>query len=159
MNDNTLGALRETVAISHRLLYLTGLGTTRGHTSARIPDTDTFIIKPWPHIQMHRVRAEDLIVMDLDGNIVGAGDRKITKVRRVADTRRDIPHASGRRLHHPHPPEVGDDDGPGGRDHPAAPRPRARDRRRPRAGNVRRGQGADTQRGAGQGSLRADAGR
>ncbi len=80
MTDDALAALRETVAISHRLLYLTGLGTTRGHTSARIPGTDTFFIKPWPHIQMHRVRAEDLIVMDLDGNIVGAGDRQITKV-------------------------------------------------------------------------------
>ena len=60
-------------AISLRLLYLTGLGTTRGHTSVRIPGTDTFFIKPWPHIQMHRARAEDLIVMDLEGNIVGAG--------------------------------------------------------------------------------------
>ena len=67
-------------AISLRLLYLTGLGTTRGHTSVRIPGTDTFFIKPWPHIQMHRARAEDLIVMDLEGNIVGAGERKITKV-------------------------------------------------------------------------------
>lgn len=80
MDEKALADLRETVAISHRLLYLTGLGTTRGHTSARIPDTDTFFIKPWPHIQMHRVRAEDLIVMDLEGNIVGAGDRQITKV-------------------------------------------------------------------------------
>jgi L-ribulose-5-phosphate 4-epimerase len=62
--------LRETVAISHRLLYHTGLGTTRGHTSARIPGTDTFVIKPWPHIQMHRTNAKDLIVMDLDGNII-----------------------------------------------------------------------------------------
>ncbi len=80
MTNDALAALRETVAVSHRLLYLTGLGTTRGHTSARIPGTDAFFIKPWPHIQMHRVRAEDLIVMDFDGNIEGAGDRKITKV-------------------------------------------------------------------------------
>ncbi len=71
--------LRETVAVSHRLLYYTGLGTTRGHTSARIPGTDTFIIKPWPHIQMHRTDAKDLIVMDLDGNIVN-NDGSITKV-------------------------------------------------------------------------------
>ncbi len=71
--------LKETVAISHRLLYYTGLGTTRGHSSARIPGTDTFIIKPWPHIQMHRTAAESLIVMDLDGNIVD-NDGTITKV-------------------------------------------------------------------------------
>lgn len=80
IEHNELDRLRETVAVSHRLLYLTGLGTTRGHTSARIPGTDTFIIKPWPHIQMHRVTADQLIVMDLEGNIVGAGERKITKV-------------------------------------------------------------------------------
>ena len=80
LSEKRLADLRETVAASHRLLYLTGLGTTRGHTSARIPGTDTFLIKPWPHIQMHRVRADDLIVMDLDGNIEGAGERKITKV-------------------------------------------------------------------------------
>ncbi len=80
MDEQALAALRETTAISHRLLYRTGLGTTRGHTSARIPGTDSFIIKPWPHIQMHRVRADDLIVMDFDGNIAGAEGRSVTKV-------------------------------------------------------------------------------
>lgn len=80
LSEGALAELRETVAVSHRLLYLTGLGTTRGHTSARVPGTDTFIIKPWPHIQMHRVTADQLITMGLDGNIVGAGERKITKV-------------------------------------------------------------------------------
>ena len=71
--------LSETVALSTRLLYRTGLATTRGHTSARIEGTETFIIKPWPHIQMHRVEAADLIVMDFDGNIVGSSG-KITRV-------------------------------------------------------------------------------
>lgn len=94
MDERALAELRETTAISHRLLYRTGLGTTRGHTSARISwtggtgkpgtrdsgGTDAFVIKPWPHIQMHRVRAEDLIVMDFDGNILGAEGRAITKV-------------------------------------------------------------------------------
>ena len=80
LSEQALSDLRETVAVSHRLLYLTGLGTTLGHTSARIPGTDTFIIKPWPHIQMHRIRAEDLIVMDFEGNIVGAGHRTAAKV-------------------------------------------------------------------------------
>ena len=71
--------LRETVALSTRLLYRTGLATTRGHTSARLEGTETFLIKPWPHIQMHRVEAGDLIVMDFEGNIVGASG-KITRV-------------------------------------------------------------------------------
>jgi L-ribulose-5-phosphate 4-epimerase len=73
-------AMKEDVALSHRLLYRTGLGTTRGHTSARIPGTDTFLIKPWPHIQMHRVIADDLIIMDFDGNIVGGNVQTKTKV-------------------------------------------------------------------------------
>ena len=80
MATNDLETLKEDVALSHRLLYRTGLGTTRGHTSARIAGTDTFLIKPWPHIQMHRVQAEDLIVMDFDGNIVGGNVKTITKV-------------------------------------------------------------------------------
>ena len=75
-----LRQLREDVALSHRLMYLTGLGTTRGHSSALLPGGETFLIKPWPHIQMHRVEADDLIVMDLDGNIVGGDPSKITKV-------------------------------------------------------------------------------
>ena len=107
MTNDALATLRETVAVSHRLLYLTGLGTTRGHTSARIPGTDTFFIKPWPHIQMHRVRAEDLIVMDFDGQHRGRGRPQDHEGQRVADTRRDLPHAPGRRLHHPHAPESG----------------------------------------------------
>ena len=80
LDSKDFAALKENVALSHRLLYRTGLGTTRGHTSARIEGTDTFLIKPWPHIQMHRVRADDLIVMDFDGNIVGGNVQTITKV-------------------------------------------------------------------------------
>jgi L-ribulose-5-phosphate 4-epimerase len=79
-DSRDFAALKEDVALSHRLLYRTGLGTTRGHTSARIEGTDTFVIKPWPHIQMHRVVADDLIIMDFDGNIVGGNVKTITKV-------------------------------------------------------------------------------
>ncbi len=75
-----LSELKETVALSHRLLYYTGLGTTRGHSSIRIPGTDRFIIKPWPHIQMHRVTADDLIIMGMDGNIVEGNGRQATRV-------------------------------------------------------------------------------
>ena len=79
-DSRDFAALKEDVALSHRLLYRTGLGSTRGHTSARIEGTDTFLIKPWPHIQMHRVRSEDLIIMDFDGNIVGGNVQTKTKV-------------------------------------------------------------------------------
>jgi L-ribulose-5-phosphate 4-epimerase len=80
LDAQDMKALRENVALSHRLMYLTGLGTTRGHSSARIEGTDTFLIKPWPHIQMHRVDADDLIVMDFEGNIIGGDPKMITKV-------------------------------------------------------------------------------
>jgi L-ribulose-5-phosphate 4-epimerase len=80
IDEKDILLLKEDVALSHRLLYRTGLGTTRGHTSARIAGTDTFLIKPWPHIQMHRVQAGDLIIMDMDGNIVGGNVQTITKV-------------------------------------------------------------------------------
>ena len=80
IDEADMRELRENVAISHRLMYLTGLGTTRGHSSARISGTDTFLIKPWPHIQMHRIKADELIVMDLEGNIVGGDPAMITKV-------------------------------------------------------------------------------
>jgi ribulose-5-phosphate 4-epimerase/fuculose-1-phosphate aldolase len=79
-DSRDFAALKEDVALSHRLLYRTGLGTTRGHTSARIEGTNTFLIKPWPHIQMHRVRSDDLIIMDFDGNIVGGNVQTKTKV-------------------------------------------------------------------------------
>ncbi len=80
VDGTDIGALRETVAVSHRLLFHTGLATTRGHSSARIPGTDRFIIKSWPHIHMSRTRAEDLITMDFDGNIVEGSGAKVTRV-------------------------------------------------------------------------------
>ncbi len=79
-DSRDFAALKEDVALSHRLMYRTGLGTTRGHTSARIEGTDTFLIKPWPHVQMHRVVADDLIIMDFEGNIVGGNVQTKTKV-------------------------------------------------------------------------------
>lgn len=71
--------LKEDVALSHRLLYHTGLATTRGHSSVRIPGTNRFLIKSWPHVQMNRITADDIITMDFDGNIVGTS-QKVTRV-------------------------------------------------------------------------------
>jgi L-ribulose-5-phosphate 4-epimerase len=76
----SLTELKETVAVSYRLLFRTGLAAARGHSSARIPGTDRFLIKTWPHIHMNRVRAEDLITMDLDGNIVAGKREGVTRV-------------------------------------------------------------------------------
>jgi L-ribulose-5-phosphate 4-epimerase len=76
----SIGELKETVALSHRLLYLTGLCTTRGHSSARIAGTDRFLIKSWPHIHMSRIQAGEIITMDLEGNIVEGKTEAITRV-------------------------------------------------------------------------------
>jgi L-ribulose-5-phosphate 4-epimerase len=76
----SLSQIKETVALSHRVLFHAGLVTDRGHSSARIPGTDRFLIKSWPHIHMNRVVAEDLITMDLDGNIVAGKREGITRV-------------------------------------------------------------------------------
>ena len=76
----TLDQLKETVALSHRILYAAGLATDRGHSSARVPGTDTFLIKSWPHIQMCRIQGEDIITMDFEGNIVGGKPEGVTRV-------------------------------------------------------------------------------
>ena len=60
--------LQETVALAHRIMFITGLTTASGHASARIPGRDQFVIKPWPHKHMNRHTADEMIVVDLDGN-------------------------------------------------------------------------------------------
>lgn len=69
--------LREQVATAGRILYQQGLVDYLGHCSARIPGTDRVVVKP-KHSKrirgMHSVSAADLIVVDLDGRLVGAGD-------------------------------------------------------------------------------------
>ena len=76
----SLREIKETVALSHRLLYHTGLVTTLGHSSIRIPGTATFVIKHSPHIHMGRVTVKGLILMDFDGNIVEANGPGATAV-------------------------------------------------------------------------------
>ena len=64
--------LREQVALANRLLHHYGLAAYEGHVSARIPGTDLVVIRARPAVSMSRVRAEDLMVIDLDGNVVEA---------------------------------------------------------------------------------------
>jgi len=64
--------LRQDVAIANRIIERIGLSTAFGHVSARIPGTDHFLLP------MRRspgfARADQLLVLDLDGNVVsGAG--------------------------------------------------------------------------------------
>ncbi len=64
--------LKEQVALANRLLQHYGLTSYLGHASARIPGTDNIIIKGRPHVSMDRVQPQDLMIMDLEGNVVEA---------------------------------------------------------------------------------------
>jgi len=68
--------LRELLAAAHRVVYHQGLVDYLGHCSARIPGTDRVLIKPKhsPRIRsLGDLSPEDLVVIDLDGNLVEAG--------------------------------------------------------------------------------------
>lgn len=65
--------LRDLVATASRVLFDQGLADYLGHCSARVPGTDRVIIKP-KHSTKTRslgsLGADDLIVIDLEGNLV-----------------------------------------------------------------------------------------
>ena len=66
-----LGALRDDTALANRIAYKIGLVTTFGHVSARIDDR-RFLITPRASPAL--ARAETLLVMDLDGNVLSGTD-------------------------------------------------------------------------------------
>ncbi len=70
-------ALREVVATAHRALFRLGLADYMGHASARVPGTDRVVIKP-RHSErikgMNRLTAEQMVVIDLDGNLLEGDD-------------------------------------------------------------------------------------
>ncbi len=66
-------ALRELLADACSILYRLGLTDYLGHPSMRIPGTDRVLIKPRHSTRVRaldRVRPEDMVVIDLDGNLV-----------------------------------------------------------------------------------------
>jgi L-ribulose-5-phosphate 4-epimerase len=65
--------LRELVAASGKILYEQELVDYLGHSSARVPGSDRVVIKPKhsPKTRgMHSLTADDMIVIDLDGNLI-----------------------------------------------------------------------------------------
>ena len=73
----TEGELRQLVATSCRILYKLGLSDYLGHPSARVPGTDRVVIKPRhsPRIRgMDTMTAENMVVIDLDGNLLEGDD-------------------------------------------------------------------------------------
>jgi Ribulose-5-phosphate 4-epimerase and related epimerases and aldolases len=68
MSSNIVRALRESLVNVGRQLHNYGLVVgTEGNISARIPGTDRILIKP-SSVSMGSLKAEDLIVVDLNGN-------------------------------------------------------------------------------------------
>jgi ribulose-5-phosphate 4-epimerase/fuculose-1-phosphate aldolase len=69
--------LRQLVTTAGRILYQQGLTDYLGHCSARVPGTDQVVIKP-KHSKKVRSPGElgpdDMIVIDLDGNLVEGND-------------------------------------------------------------------------------------
>jgi ribulose-5-phosphate 4-epimerase/fuculose-1-phosphate aldolase len=77
MTDST-AELRALVSTAGRILHHLGLVDYLGHSSARIPGTDTFLVKPRHSTRTRSqgsITTEDLLVVDLDGGIVaGTGE-------------------------------------------------------------------------------------
>ncbi len=68
MSFNTVKDVREKLAQAGKELYRKGLVKgTSGNISARIPGTDTFLIKP-SGAHMERLKPEELVLVDLEGN-------------------------------------------------------------------------------------------
>jgi L-ribulose-5-phosphate 4-epimerase len=77
MADLTEAQLRRLLANACRILYRLGLTDYMGHPSVRIPGTDHVLIKPRHSLRIRaqdRVQPEDMIVIDLDGNLVEGRD-------------------------------------------------------------------------------------
>jgi L-ribulose-5-phosphate 4-epimerase len=74
--------LRELVAASGQILYEQELVDYLGHSSARVPGTDRVLIKPKHSpktLGMHTLTADDMIVIDLDGNLVEGREKPPTE--------------------------------------------------------------------------------
>lgn len=63
-----LGQLRADVALANRIVHRAGLVTAFGHVSARIPGTDSFLIPRRTSPAL--ARAEELLLMDVDGRVL-----------------------------------------------------------------------------------------
>ena len=78
MADSTEQALRQVLADTCRVLFRLGLTDYMGHPSIRLPGTNHILIKPQHsvrHRSQDRLTPEDMVVVDLDGNPIGSGDR------------------------------------------------------------------------------------
>ena len=71
MGANAIEDIRERIVKASKELHAHGLvrGNSR-NISARIPDTDTFLVKP-SGAHMEFLKPEELVLVDLQGNKIG----------------------------------------------------------------------------------------
>ena len=68
MSTNAIEDISQKIAKAAKKLHKNGLvGGTSGNISARIPGTDTFLIKP-SGVRMEALKPEELVLVDLQGN-------------------------------------------------------------------------------------------
>ncbi|MBV8086060.1 MAG: class II aldolase/adducin family protein [Chloroflexi bacterium] len=78
MAEPSVAQLRELLAESCRVLFRLGLVDYMGHPSVRIPGTNHVLIKPQHSLRIKsqdRLTGDDMVVIDLDGNLVEGNDR------------------------------------------------------------------------------------
>src|SRR5919199_887550 len=65
--EDALAVRRQEVALANRIAHRLGLVTAFGHISARVPDTDSFLIPP--RASPGLATAEGLLILDFDGQL------------------------------------------------------------------------------------------
>jgi ribulose-5-phosphate 4-epimerase/fuculose-1-phosphate aldolase len=78
MSTKAIKEISKKLSQAGKELYDKGLVKgTSGNISARIPDTDTFLIKP-SGVCMGRLKPEELVLVDLKGNKIISGKRDVS---------------------------------------------------------------------------------
>jgi len=91
----TLEDLRRELADLHAELVRAGLVVwTAGNVSARVPGTDRFVIKP-SGVSYDALRAEDMVVCDLDGRVVKGELTPSSDTESHAHIYRELPEVGG----------------------------------------------------------------
>ena len=72
MTANATNDLKTQVALATRLLHHYGLATYQGHVSARVPGTNTMVIRCTPDVSLSIATSENMMVMDFEGTILSA---------------------------------------------------------------------------------------
>jgi len=95
-----LEMIKSDVVKASHILHQQGVAAAFGHVSARIPETDTFIFPP--RMSPALVRAENLLLLDVEGNQLSGDGRPNTEFwihARIYKARPDI-----QAICHVHPP-------------------------------------------------------